>query len=63
MKIQMEPHPLQRAEVRGTDIEEIQIVLEDGTEIMPEGIGRQEQRYSLSKENDLANITKKNELK
>ncbi len=37
MKIQMEPHPLQRAEERGTDIEEIQIVLEGGTEIHARG--------------------------
>jgi len=33
MKIQVEPHTLQRAEERGTNIEEIQIVLEQGAEI------------------------------
>lgn len=33
MKIQIEPHTLQRAEERGTNIEEIEIVLEQGDEI------------------------------
>ena len=37
MKIQIEPHTLQRAEERGTNIEEIQFVLEQGTEIPPRG--------------------------
>lgn len=37
MKIQIEPHTLQRAEERGTNIEEIQIVLEQGTEIHARG--------------------------
>ena len=37
MKIQIEPHTLQRAEERGTNIEEIQIVLEHGTEIPARG--------------------------
>jgi len=33
MNIQIEPHTLQRAEERGTNIAEIQVVLEQGTEI------------------------------
>lgn len=37
MKIQIEPHTLQRAEERGTTIEEIQIVLEQGMEIPARG--------------------------
>ncbi|HMV94724.1 MAG TPA: DUF4258 domain-containing protein [Anaerolineales bacterium] len=37
MKIQIEPHTLQRAEERGTNIEEIQIVIEKGTEIPARG--------------------------
>ena len=37
MKIQIEPHTLQRAEERGTNIEEIQIVLEQGIEIPARG--------------------------
>ena len=37
MKIQIEPHTLQRAEERGTTIEEIQVVLEQGTEIPARG--------------------------
>ena len=37
MKIQIEPHTLQRAEERGTNIEEIQTVLEYGTEIPARG--------------------------
>ena len=37
MKIQIEPHTLQRAEERGTNIEEIQIVLEQGMEIPARG--------------------------
>jgi hypothetical protein len=37
MKIQIEPHTLLRAEERGTKIEEIQIVLEQGTEIPARG--------------------------
>jgi hypothetical protein len=37
MKIQIEPHTLQRAEERGTNIEEIQIVLEQGEEIPARG--------------------------
>jgi hypothetical protein len=37
MNIQIEPHTLQRAEERGTNIEEIQIVLEQGTEIPARG--------------------------
>jgi hypothetical protein len=37
MKMQIEPHTLQRAEERGTNIEEIQIVLERRTEIPARG--------------------------
>jgi hypothetical protein len=37
MNIQIEPHTLQRAEERGTNIEEIQIVLEHGAEIPARG--------------------------
>jgi hypothetical protein len=37
MNIQIKPHTLQRAEERGTNIEEIQIVLEQGTEIPARG--------------------------
>jgi hypothetical protein len=37
MNIQIEPHTLQRAEERGTTIEEIQVVLEQGTEIPARG--------------------------
>ena len=37
MNIQIEPHTLQRAEERGTNIEEIHIVLEHGTEIPARG--------------------------
>ena len=37
MKIQIEPHTLQRAEERGTSIEEIEIVLEQGVEIPARG--------------------------
>jgi hypothetical protein len=37
MNIQIEPHTLQRVEERGTNIEEIQIVLEQGTEIPARG--------------------------
>ena len=37
MNIHIEPHTLQRAEERGTNIEEIQIVLEHGTEIPARG--------------------------
>ena len=37
MKIHIEPHTLQRAEERGTTIEEIQVVLEQGTEIPARG--------------------------
>lgn len=37
MKIQIEPHTLQRAEERGASLEEIQIVLEQGTEIPARG--------------------------
>lgn len=37
MKIQIEPHTLHRAEERGTNIEEIRIVLEQGTEIPARG--------------------------
>ena len=37
MNIQIEPHTLQRAEERGTNIEEIQIVLEYGIEIPARG--------------------------
>jgi len=37
MKIQIEPHTLQRAEERGTNIEEIQTVLEYETEIHARG--------------------------
>lgn len=37
MKIQIEPHTLQRAEERGTNIEEIRIVLEQGEEIPARG--------------------------
>jgi Domain of unknown function (DUF4258) len=37
MKIQIEPHTLQRAEERGTSLEEIQIVLVQGTEIPARG--------------------------
>lgn len=37
MKIQIEPHTLQRAEERGTNITEIQIVLEQGKEIPARG--------------------------
>jgi len=37
MNIQIEPHTLQRAEERGTNIEEIQTVLEYGTEIPARG--------------------------
>jgi hypothetical protein len=37
MKIQVEPHTLQRAEERGTNLEEIKIVLEHGTEIPAKG--------------------------
>ena len=37
MKIQIAPHTLLRAEERGTNIEEIQIVLEHGTEIPAKG--------------------------
>jgi hypothetical protein len=37
MNIQIEPHTLQRAEERGTNIEEIQVVLEQGTEIPARG--------------------------
>jgi hypothetical protein len=33
MKVQIEPHTLERAEERGTNIEEIKVVLEFGTEI------------------------------
>lgn len=33
MNIQVDPHTLQRAEERGTNIEEIRIVLEQGEEI------------------------------
>ena len=37
MNIQIEPHTLQRAEERGTNIEEIRIVLEQGNEIPARG--------------------------
>ncbi|MCB0117555.1 MAG: DUF4258 domain-containing protein [Anaerolineales bacterium] len=37
MNIQIEPHTLQRAEERGTNIEEIRVVLEQGTEIPARG--------------------------
>lgn len=37
MKVQIEPHTLQRAEERGTNIDEIQIVLEHGEEIPARG--------------------------
>lgn len=37
MNIQIEPHTLQRAEERGTNIEEIKIVLEQGEEIPARG--------------------------
>lgn len=37
MNIQIEPHTLQRAEERGTNIAEIRIVLEQGTEIPAKG--------------------------
>lgn len=37
MKIQIEPHTLQRAEERGANIEEIEIVLKQGTEIPARG--------------------------
>lgn len=37
MNIQIEPHTLQRAEERGTNIEEIRIVLEHGVEISARG--------------------------
>ncbi len=37
MNIQIEPHTLPRAEERGTNIEEIQVVLEHGTEIPARG--------------------------
>ena len=37
MKMQIEPHTLQRAEERGTNIEEIQITLEHGTQIPARG--------------------------
>jgi len=37
MKIQIEPHTLQRAEERGTNKEEIEIVLERGSEIPARG--------------------------
>jgi len=37
MKIKIEPHTLQRAEERGVNIEEIQIVLEHGIEIPARG--------------------------
>jgi len=63
MKIQIEPHTLQRAEERGTNIEEIQIVLEQEQTFPREEIGKQKQRCFPSKKNDLANITKKSGLK
>jgi hypothetical protein len=37
MKIRVEPHTLQRAEERGTNLEEISIVLEQGEEIPARG--------------------------
>jgi hypothetical protein len=37
MNFQIEPHTLQRAEERGTNIEEIKIVLERGVEIPARG--------------------------
>ena len=37
MNVQIEPHTLQRAEERGTNIEEIRVVLEQGTEIPARG--------------------------
>ena len=37
MNIQIEPHTLQRAEERGTNIDEIKIVLEQGVEIPARG--------------------------
>lgn len=37
MKIQIDPHTLQRAEERGTNIAEIHIVLEQGTDIPARG--------------------------
>lgn len=37
MKIQVEPHTLKRAEERGTNMEEIKIVLEQGIEIPARG--------------------------
>ena len=63
MKIQIEPHTLQRAEERGTNIEEIQIVIEKGTEIPARGNRKAKAKVFLSKKNDWENITKKSGLK
>lgn len=63
MKIQIEPHTLQRAEERGTNIEEIRIVLEQGTEIPARETERRKQRFLLSRRKDLADFMRKSVLK
>jgi len=51
MNIQIEPHTLQRAEERGANMAEIQVVLEQGTEIRARGNRKAKAKvFTLKKE-------------
>ena len=63
MNIQIEPHTLQRAEERGTNMQKLELFRNKDKKSPPKAIGRQKQRFSLSTRNGLVNITSKNESK
>lgn len=63
MKVQIDPHTLERAEERGTDEDEIKDVIKQDL-LFPLNMGRQEElKFMISRENDTANIMNKRELR
>jgi len=63
MMIQIEPHTLQRAEERGTNIEEIQIVLEQEADIPARGNRKTKTNVSSFKKERLGKYYEEKELK
>jgi len=63
MDIKIEPHTLERAKERGTGMDEIQDVLEYGTEFSARGTEEAKQRFTSSSASVLENTTSTNASK
>ena len=63
MKVQIDPHTLERAEERGTNEDEIKDVIKTGFAISAKYGGQEKLKFMISRENDTANIMNKRELR